>query len=303
MRTIPAAMQTALDVGATTFCFCWKVEQTNGTVRGFTDHDVDVPGFDGVTTFERSTSFSASNIENQQGLAPSNVDVLGYLASGTLTEDDLECGRYDGAKLTIYFVNWQDPAAQNAIIISGILGEVTVGDLAYHAELRSKMQCFSEYVGSLCQQKCRSDLGDTGSGLEGGCRFAMPAAVVGTVASVTSRGEFSVHASGTFPDGTRGSLSGGYFAEGTATFTSGANNGVARDVTNSTYAATSPLATVGLTTAEPFPDDIQVGDTVEMQIGCDRTLDVCIKNYNNVANFRGEPYVPGTDSAFRMHNE
>lgn len=294
MRPIPSLMQTALNTGVTTFCFCWKVVQLNGNIKGFTDHDVDLT-FGGVT-YQHTTSFSASNIENQQGLAVSNVEVVGYLGDNTIMEDDLEAGRYDGALLTIYLVNWQDPSNQNVVIISGLLGQVKIADLSYQSELRSLMQHFSQYVGSLCQAKCRSLLGDTGKGLEGGCRFAMPAPVNATVTAVTDRTKFTVSAAGSFPPGTRGSLAGGYFAEGVATFTSGANDEVAREIIASDE-------TIFVQVAEPFPDDIQVGDTLTLQIGCDRTLDVCIKNYNNVLNFRAEPYVPGSDSAFRVHGE
>ncbi len=183
-----------------------------------------------------------------------------------------------------------------------IWGQVTIGDLAYQAELRSLGQHFGQYVGALCQAKCRSDFGDTGTGLEGGCNFVMPAPVSATVSGVTTRAMFAVSVAGSYPDGTRGSLSGGYFQEGTVKFTSGANDGLSMEITISTSAETSPLDTISIVTAQPFPNDIAVSDTVELQIGCDKTLEVCIRNYDNVLNFRGEPYVPGTDQVFKINS-
>ena len=294
MKPIPPALQSMLDDGVTTVCFCWRIDRKDGVTMGFTDHDVDL-SFDGVD-YEKTTSFTASAMESQLGLAVSNMDVLGALASDSITEDDLECGRYDGAALTIYLVNWQDAEDQHAVIMAGPLGQVTIGDLAYQAEVRSLAQHYAQYIGSLCQGNCRSDFGDTGSGLDHGCRFALPDPVPCTVTGVISRSRFTVSASGSFPPGTRGSLSGGYFAEGGITFLTGANQGVSMEILGSDE-------TILIQTKAPLPDDIEIGDTATLQIGCDKTVAVCSGNYANIENFRGEPYVPGTDQVFKINGE
>jgi hypothetical protein len=33
--------------------------------------------------------------------------------------------------------------------------------------------------------------------------------------------------------------------------------------------------------------------------GCDKELDTCIARFNNAVNFRGEPFVPGTDKILK----
>ena len=48
MKTFPLGLQDHLDSGATTLAWCWKVERRDGTILGFTDHDLDL-SFDGVT--------------------------------------------------------------------------------------------------------------------------------------------------------------------------------------------------------------------------------------------------------------
>lgn len=58
MRVIPPAIQAALDSGATTFCTCWKVELSDGTVLGFSNHD-RVLEFDGVS-YEPNSGFTPS---------------------------------------------------------------------------------------------------------------------------------------------------------------------------------------------------------------------------------------------------
>ena len=41
---------------------------------------------------------------------------------------------------------------------------------------------------------------------------------------------------------------------------------------------------------------IQPGDTYEIEAGCDKRLETC-KNFKNIYNFRGEPWLPGMDKA------
>ena len=54
MRSVPAALQSKLDSGATTLAQCWVVRRRDGAVVGFTDHDRDLVagaasrGLDGV---------------------------------------------------------------------------------------------------------------------------------------------------------------------------------------------------------------------------------------------------------------
>lgn len=294
MRNIPAGLLALLRSRSTTLCMCLVATRQDGAIYGFTDHDRDltVSG----TLCLASTSFTGSAIEDQLGLAVSNLDLKGpflALSSIGITDNDLEDGRWDGADLRLLVVNWADPT-QFAVLMRGTIGQVNSGDLAFQAELRSVAQAFAQYIGSLLQPKCRSNLGDTSSGPNGGCRFTMPAPVLGTISAVTDRGTFTVTAVGSFPDGTGGTVFGGYWAFGTITFTNGTNIGISREVSTSNPA-------LDMVTVIPFPEDIQVGDAVSMQIGCDKTLETCAAIFDNVVNFRGEPYIPGSDAVFRVN--
>lgn len=292
-RTIPPALLTALLAPEKTLCLCWKAVRQDTTTYGFTDHDVDVTF--GGQTYKAASAFTGSAIEDQLGLAVSNVESMAAFSDDAVSDVDLEDGRWDMADITCYAVDWSNPELGNAILISGTMGQVKAGDTAFQAELRSLGQNFSQYVGSLCQENCRSNFFDTGTGLEGGCNFPEPSPVAGTIASIISRTSFAVSAVGSFPDFGKGSLSGGYFAYGTVTALSGPNKGISLEV----FTSDSGLNFVMLM---PFPEDFLVGDEVQLQIGCDKTLEVCIKNYNNILNFRAEPYVPGTDFVFKVNS-
>jgi len=58
--------------------------------------------------------------------------------------------------------------------------------------------------------------------------------------------------------------------------------------TNTTYAG-SPA--VNLTLTAHF-EDVAVGDSVSMVIGCNHSTTACKEWHNNIANFGGEPYIP-----------
>lgn len=186
-RTIPAALLNLLRTRSTTLCTCLIATRQDGAVYGFTDHDKDLT-VDGVFC-AAATSFLGSTIEDQLGLAVSNLDLQGSFAavsSLAVTDDDLEDGRWDGADMRLLVVNWADPT-MFATLIRGTLGQVNSGDVAFQAELRSLGQAYAQYVGALLQPKCRSNLGDTKPGPSGGCGFSVPAPTLGTVSAVTDR--------------------------------------------------------------------------------------------------------------------
>jgi uncharacterized phage protein (TIGR02218 family) len=50
------------------------------------------------------------------------------------------------------------------------------------------------------------------------------------------------------------------------------------------------------TLSQLMPKTISVGDSYSVYAGCrKRFLEDCRDKFNNVVNYRGEPYVPGTD--------
>ena len=92
-----------------------------------------------------------------------------------------------------------------------------------------------------------------------------------------------------FPNGADSRAVVDWFKYGLAQWTSGDNDGVAMEISFSDPADGS----INLFLEMPFA--ISVGDTLELQVGCDKLLSTCINKFDNVINFRGEPYVPGQD--------
>ncbi|MGO8740085.1 DUF2163 domain-containing protein [Rhodoblastus sp.] len=74
------------------------------------------------------------------------------------------------------------------------------------------------------------------------------------------------------------------YAQGTITFTSGANSGAVATIKSASSA--------GLTLAYPLPELPSVGDAFTAAQGCDHTMATCQSKFSNLSNFRGYPFVP-----------
>ena len=74
------------------------------------------------------------------------------------------------------------------------------------------------------------------------------------------------------------------FAQGSLTFTSGANEGVTATIKSGW--------TGGVLLAYPLPHVPATGDAFTASWGCDHTQSTCFSKFANLANFRGFPFVP-----------
>ncbi len=74
------------------------------------------------------------------------------------------------------------------------------------------------------------------------------------------------------------------FAQGSLTFTSGANEGVTATIKSGW--------TGGVLLAYPLPHVPATGDAFTASWGCDHTQSTCSSKFSNLANFRGFPFVP-----------
>jgi uncharacterized phage protein (TIGR02218 family) len=271
MKTLTPALAAHLAGETTTLATCWKLTRRDSSVLGFTDHDRDLT-VAGVT-YQASTGFTPSAIASSGALNVDNLDVEGMLDAGAITEADLLAGLYDHAQIDIFEVNYQNPADGTLPLRTGWLGEVTVQDGRFLAEVRGLTQPLAQRIGELYSPTCRASLGDAR------CKVAMaPRTRTGTLTGTTSRSVLRDTAR-TEPAGT--------FNFGTITFTSGANAGTKMEVKEYTPGV--------IVLALPLTRPVAAGDAYTLAEGCDRSFATCVSRFNNAVNFRGEPHVPGLD--------
>lgn len=277
MRELPAGLAAALASGATTLCRCWRIERADGAVFGFTDHDRPL-SFDGVD-YEPGTGLSASEAAASLGLTVDTMEAAGALSSETIGEDDLARKLWDNASVALHLVDWSDPA-ERVLMLSGSIGEVERGPLAFRAELRSLAHALNQPTGRIYGASCDADLGDARCGVDlGDPAFSGS----GTVSGVVSRSVFLT--------GDLGAFSAGFLRDGRLTWTSGANDGAIVEVKR--HLVTGGSRQIEL--AEDMPFAIAEGDGFIVTAGCDKTVATCKAKFDNIANFRGFPSMPGND--------
>lgn len=281
MRSLSAGLAAHLAGEALTLAMCVKVSRRDGPTLGFTSLDRDLV-VDGLT-YEAASSVQASAIQQEASAGIDNLDLMGLLSSDRITDADLRAGRYDGAGLEIFLVNYADLTQGRVVLLRGYIGGVQISDGNYVAEVRSLSQRLSQQIGELTSPLCRvMKLGDTRCGVN-----LTSFRHTRTVSQVDSR--YVLRFGST-------SLASDYFSYGLLTLTSGANIDLAREIKLHTL---SGGTTAILTLQEPFPFPVQVGDTGVLEAGCDRRFTTCRTKFANVENFRGEPHVPGTDEILK----
>jgi uncharacterized phage protein (TIGR02218 family) len=281
MKALSPALQAHLDGGTTTLAWCWRIARADGATFGFTDHDR--PLAFGGTTYEPESGLTASELRSGADLSVDAQDAEGVLRSDRITETDIADGRWDGAEVLVWRVNWQDPA-ERVILRRGAIGQIRRGRLAFVAEMRSLAHLLGQTIGRTYQATCDAVLGDARCGVD----LEDPSfRGTGTVVDTLRDRAFTASGLGGFADG--------WFGLGTLDWTGGANAGRRAEVMLHTKAG----GIVTLTLLEAPVRGIAAGDGFVVRAGCNKRLETCRAKFGNVANFRGFPHIPGNDAVVR----
>ena len=163
MAGMSEALKAHLASGVTTICRAWAVTRRDGAMLGFTDHDTEL-SFEGVV-FQPETGMTAAALAQSTGLSVDNTEALGALSSEAVTEEDILAGRYDGAEVIAWSVNWAD-VRQRVMVFRGTLGEISRGDGAFTAELRGLSEVLARETGMVFHPRCSAVLGDKRCGFD-----------------------------------------------------------------------------------------------------------------------------------------
>ena len=271
MRTASTNMALHLAGEVTTLAVCWKLSLVGGTIMGFTDHTSDLTISSQL--YKAATGFSPTSVETKDKFSVDNLDVAGILDAAAITEADIMAGKYDFAEIEIFLVNVTDLSQGTVTQRRGWLGEVTMKNGQFVAEVRGLAQKLSQNIVDLYSPTCRAVFGD------GRCKANLASYTVGgTVNTVSSR---QILISNSMMQAA------GYFSGGEIQWITGANAGRRMEI--------KEFANKQFTLVLPMPNNVAVGDTFNAIAGCDKTIASCIAKFNNAVNFRGEPYVPGMD--------
>lgn len=279
MRTLGSSFAAHIASGATTLATCWKITRADGAVLGFTDHD-RMLAFDGCV-FAPETGADGAALQSSADLSIDNTEIAGALDHDALSPEDLGAGRYDGARVEIWRVNWADVSAR-ALLKRGVIGEVVREGARFRAEIRGESERLDRVEGRLFQRGCDAVLGDARCGVD----LTAPAFQgQGVVTAVLDDQRFLASGLQAFAPG--------WFAEGALLWTGGANAGARASV----KAHDKNAGADALSLWRPAGRPVAAGAAFTITAGCDKRAETCAGKFSNLINFRGFHLMPGDDFA------
>lgn len=271
------ALENHLKTGSTTVCWAWLVRRRDGETLGFTDHDCDLT-FDGVLFAARS-GLTAGVLEKTNGMAVDNTEVLGALSDASVREEDILAGRYDGAEVVTYLVNWVN-VNERSVLFRGTFGEMTRSQGSFRVELRGLTEALNVRHGRVYHAECGAVLGDAQCKVDltaPAMSVIVPAQAVleGRVIHVPALAEYSE----------------GWFADGQLLIHTGIGKGQSGRIKSDTTVGQIRIVEMW----QSFGVRPQAGDQMRLVAGCDRRASTCRQKFDNFLNFRGFPHIPGED--------
>ncbi len=250
--------------------FCWRLERRDGVSIGLTSHDRDliINGF----PYRAAPGLVPSAITRGIGLDPESMELKGALTSDAISETDLRAGKWDGAALWLHLTEWTDPGALWLELMRGELGTVEQQGEGFAVELAGPNAVLGAPVAPETSAGCRARLGDRACRIDMGkhSRVVSISALAGEVASVSG-----------------GGLVASDYVFGTLRWLEGENCGLMQQII-ANDATSVTLADIPAFAAAP-------GTRALLMEGCDKRMATCSARFANAINFRGEPYLPGSD--------
>lgn len=247
---------------------CWRIERADGAGIGLTSHDR--PLTRNGATYAPTPGMAPASITRSLGLDPHSSEVSGALSSDALEARDLSLGRWDGARVGLFAMDWAIPTEDQIDLLGGEFGEVSIDGDGFSAEIRGSAAALERPVCPSTSPYCRADFGDKK------CRVDLAGRTV--VAEIASNSDGELTLDHAVDD---------RFLLGRLRYMSGENCG----------RSTVIIAVAGATVrVRDLPRaEVEAGCRVELREGCDKTFQTCVERFANAANFRGEPHLPGTD--------
>lgn len=264
--------------GVTTVARCWIMTRKDGETYGFTDHDRDL--MVGTVLCKADTGLTAHALEQTTGLSVDNTEALGMLNDASITEKDIRAGRFDGALVEAWLVNWETPS-QTYLQFRGSVGELTREAGGFRAELVGQTEKLNTAQGRVYQKPCGAILGDARCKVD----LSDPAHFA-EVSAIENKSEISFIFEG---------LSGfaeGWFERGRLIVKTGEGAGLIGVVRKDTVLEGGKRK---IELWEAIRAEMQLSDLIRLEVGCSKRSAECQSKFANFLNFQGFPDIPGED--------
>lgn len=275
MRDISENLLSKLSRAAGTFCYCWQIILQDGAIIGFTTHDEDIQVDD--ILYLGAPSLNAPVFDQNLGMNVDSFEALGVIDHAIITQEDLRAGRYHDAKVILTLRDWSEPN-EEVELMRGQISFIQESKNGFQVEIRQITDQLSQKQGRFYSAMCDTHLGSERCGINLNNSLFMAEGVIKT----------QIDALTIEIDNITGFES-GFFSFGMLTFQ------------NSAYKAQSfPIrgheVNGGFTRISfwmPLPLPVEIGASVTLSAGCDKSFQTCKEKFSNQINFQGFPLIPG----------
>lgn len=295
MKTASPALIALLDSQTFLMADLLTITMQNDTVLRYCTWDTDLT-VDGNIYSAHGLLFQRDRVRNVIGVEVDSMTLTLYPKDTDLIGDmtvlsQLRTGGLDAARVKIDKVIMATPGDTSAGTISMFSGRVSSSSFG---RTEASIDVVSDLIllnvqlpRNVYQPPCLHTLYDDDMLAQGkiatGCRVSKAAfEVTAVIAHTSTTTKLETLLGATFDTG--------YFDLGYLVFMSGANSGYKRSIKS--YANTGQL-----TLGSPLLYPPLIGDTFIAFPGCDHQQSTCVDKFNNLANFRGFPYVPSPETA------
>lgn len=235
----------------------------DGTIYRFTDNSQDVI-YDG-NTYTRNF-FILSSVQTSLGIITPNCSIGQVAFDAAVLKQFRKADKLTGALVEVIYLNVAD-TDEVYILFKGTVENAPISDFSVDLSCQGLYSKLFQDISFVYSNECYLEFGSELCGVD-------PTLLeeTGTVTDLISQMSFKDSGLGSFVDG--------YFTYGLLEFTSGLNNGIAREV--KTYGSVEKQFTM----FTPFPFAIAVTDAYKVYRGCKKTKAEC-DFFNNFDKFRG----------------
>jgi uncharacterized phage protein (TIGR02218 family) len=252
----------------TSAAFCWRLERRDGAGVALTSHDRSLLR-EGVR-YLPSPGMVPAAIVRRNGLEPHSGEIDGAISNDALTDEDLELGRWDGARIALVAIDWTGDEPGELLLMGGEIDSVATSDAGFTAELRGAAGGLDAPACPDTSPECRARLGDRQCRVDLSDRRSLATSLI--------------------HDGNRITVNpapGAEFGAGEVQVLSGPMTGF-----RSTILGVDDEAIV---LRDAPRGAIEPGTRLWLTEGCDKRFETCVDRFANAINFRGEPHLPGND--------
>lgn len=235
----------------------------NGTIYRFTDYSQYLV-YDSNTFIPNPFIFSS--LQTSLGIVTPNCSIGQVAFEASILKQFRRADSLTGAEIEVIYLNAED-TAENYPLFKGTVENAPVEDFSVNLNCHGFASKLFQDLSFVYSNECYLEFGSELCGVD-------PTLLeeTGTVTDLISRMSFEDSGLGSFVDG--------YFVYGILEFTSGDNNGIAREV--KAFDGINKKYSMFI----PFPFDIAVTDAYKVYRGCRKTKAEC-EFFNNFPKYRG----------------